>query len=97
MHAKGGQVARTVHGTLEPNIVKVVTLSKGFTGLEIINRSYDGSFLWLRTDDQDPVIGGDDTYVVIGARSFDRFNRFNEITVRMISDRAIRYSIEGTQ
>ncbi len=90
-------MAKTVHGTLEPGVIRTIELSKGFTGVEIINRSYDGSFLWLRLDGEDPVIAGDDTYVVIGARSFDRLNRFNPVMIKLLSDKAVRYSIEGSQ
>jgi hypothetical protein len=86
-------MARAAHGTLTPGQVAQVTISAGWAGIEIVNRSLHGT-IWVRFDGQDPQPEGEDSFCVLGARSF--LLRGNGITVRLLSDEALKFSVEAS-
>lgn len=90
-------MAATAHGMLTANQVTSVTVTSGSDGIVVVNRTVDGGVLWVRIDGTDPVPGGPDTYVVLGAREFPLAGRyrFKPITVRLIADTERAYSVEA--
>ena len=83
-------------GTLTPNVVTTVAMFADGNGLEVINRSQTGE-IWCRLDGNDPTVGGANCYVVLGARMFPTPTQgsYGPISVRMISNAALSYSVEG--
>jgi hypothetical protein len=54
---------RIVHGTLVAATVTTVTLDHDYNSVEVMNRSTT-SDLYFRVDGTDPVVAGNDSYVV---------------------------------
>lgn len=91
-------------GTLTPNVVEKVKVKiSGFgdaNRVGVINRSriqglINGAVIWARTDDVDPEIKGDSSYPVFSTRIFDCIDGRSWVEVRMISDQAVEYTLEG--
>lgn len=87
-----------VSGTLTPNEVEYVTVNVAEFGpqsmIGIVNRSQDG-VIWVRTDGVDPEVAGFDCYPVLSYRSFDSPEGANEVTIGLISDMEINFTVEG--
>lgn len=86
-------------GTLTPNVVETVSIEVTATGaanaVGILNRS-ESNAIWVRLDGKDPEVEGDDSFPVMNYRLFDARAGFTTVTVKMISDTALDYTVEGT-
>lgn len=72
-------MASSVHGSLAPNVVTAEVVVPGAGGLVVINRSMIGA-IWVRLDGEDPEAGGDDSFVVMGARDFPSTRRISVLS-----------------
>lgn len=86
-------MAATAHGTLTANAVTSVTLDADTDGIQVVNRSQTGA-IWVRVDGSAPTVGGANSYVVLGARSFT-IRRRGSLTIKLISDEALDYTVEA--
>jgi hypothetical protein len=86
-------VAATAHGTLTANTVTSVTVTADTDGLQVVNRSKTGA-IWVRIDGGTPAVAGADSFVVLGVRSFS-IRIKGALTVKLISDDALDYSVEA--
>lgn len=92
-------MASTTHGTLSPNTVASVSVTPGYEGIVVVNRSLEGE-IWVRIDGQDPSPSAPDSYVVLGAREFPMSLtqvRKGSVNVRLVSDAARQFSVEAIQ
>lgn len=92
-------LVKTAHGTLTAGSVTTVTIIPGEEGIVVVNRDLDGE-IWVRLDNQDPAVGQNGSYVVIGAREFPMSRpdvRKGFTNVRLISDADRTYSVEAIQ
>lgn len=92
-------MAKTTHGTLTANTVSSVSIVPGSEGIVVVNRDMTGT-IWVRIDGSDPQVGGDGSYVVIGAREFPMSLtevRKGSVNVRMVADAARKFSVEAIQ
>lgn len=89
-------MASTAHGGLTADTVKSVEVEAGRKGVVVVNRAQTG-VIWVRLDGTDPVVEGGGTYAVFGAREFDlpRVQQGATVTVKMVADSALAYSVEG--
>lgn len=84
----------TTHGTLTPNVVATATVDPGWIGIVVVNRTGSG-VIWVRIDGQDPAPMGENSYAVLGVRSFMLRRRNQPVTVRMIAGTALDYTVEA--
>jgi hypothetical protein len=92
-------MAKTTHGTLSANSVASVSITPGYEGIVVVNRTLSGE-IWVRIDGVDPGVGADGSYVVIGAREFPMSLsdvRKGTINVRLVSDAVRQFSVEAIQ
>lgn len=95
-------MASTAHGTLTAGAVRTVDIEPGEEGFVVVNRDRQGE-LWVRLDGQDPAIGGDGSYVVLGSRQFPMGRRERSrltggtLEVRLIADAARNYTVEAVR
>lgn len=92
-------MASTAHGTLSAGQVTTVSIRPGEEGIVVVNRDLDGT-IWVRIDGGTPAIEAADSYVIFGAREFPLSRRQiakQEITVKLISDGARKFSVEAIQ
>ncbi len=85
-------MANIKSGTLTPSTVATVTVSADGLGIQVVNRSQNGT-IWVRLDGVDPVAAADDVFAVIGVRHFA--TRTGSVQVRLISTAALAYTVEG--
>lgn len=79
-------------GTLVAMQVTTVQINAGDFGVNITNRADSPSFvIWARIDGADPVIGGDDSFIVQGTRSF---YSTGTTTVKLISAYPVAYTVD---
>lgn len=85
-------------GTLTPGEPKEVTVTIASFGtgnsFGVLNRSGEG-IIWVRTDGGTPGVEEDDSYPVMSYREFDGKEGCTSVTVTMISDQALDYTVEG--
>lgn len=83
------------HGTLTANQVSTVVIRPGPDGLDVVNRSQTGT-IWVRIDGTDPVIEAAGSFACLGVRTFAmRVRHQDDVTVTMISDAALKFSVEA--
>lgn len=90
-------MARAVSGTLTPDEVEPVTVTDTRpAGIEIVNRSGSGT-IWYRLDGVDPTVGGAGCHPVLGSRRIDNpwSTGGKSVTVKLISDEALDYTVEA--
>jgi hypothetical protein len=81
------------HATLGVNTADVVTFSKSFKAIEVLNR---GSVeIYFRVDGTNPTIGGDDAYVVMPGAPLQVPSLANPDVVRLIASASCAYSVTG--
>ncbi len=87
-----------VSGELTANEVEIVTVNVANFGSQnivgVVNRTQDG-VIWVRIDGENPEIEGFDSYPVLSYRMFKCPKGDHEATVRMISDQALDFTVEG--
>lgn len=92
-------MAKAKSGTLDPGIVTEVTVTVdpfgGNRGVGITNRTGTGE-IWVRIDGEDPIVEGDDCYIVIAVRELETPTGASSITVKLLSNDAISYTVEGS-
>ena len=88
-------ISKSGHGVLVIGVVATVVLADYAAFVRVINRG-GASAIWVRMDGVDPVVGGSESYAVLPNEE-RRFAvpdpRVSE--VRLISDSAAPYSVEG--
>lgn len=85
----------SAHGSLTANQITTVSITPGPDGLDVVNRSQTG-VIWVTIDGTDPVIETAGTYACVGVRTFSMsIAHQRTVTVKMISDSALKYSVEG--
>lgn len=83
-------------GTLTPDQVEDVEIEDAWPdGITVINRSQTGT-IWVRLDGVNPVAAGDNSHPVLGVRYFPAPRVQEAVTVKLISDAALDYTVEGT-
>ncbi len=88
----------SVHGTTVPGQVTVVEISADrVQGVNIVNRSLTGE-LWVRFDGEDPVVEGEGSFAVLGARNYPypKTTAGEGVEIKLISDDAVKFSVEGS-
>lgn len=60
---------RAQSGTLVAGQVVTVKFPQYFWNLVVVNRSTTNQEIWVRTDGEDPTVGGDDCFPVLGQQS----------------------------
>lgn len=87
-------------GTLTANTVATVTVSVDSSGsgntFTVTNRSLTGT-IWVRVDGTNPTVAGDNCFPVLGSRTFKAKSGLREVAVKLISDAALAYSVEGLE
>jgi len=91
--------AEALSGTLTANVATTgLQLTATYPGgINIINRSGTGT-IWYRLDGTAPTVAGNDCHPVLGAvhidNPFDTGTALGAVTVKLISDAALAYTIE---
>ena len=85
-------------GTLTISTVASVAVSVDAFGpgnqVGVLNRSSTG-VIWVRTDGVDPTVAGDNCFPVLSYRAFNVPAGGTEVTIKLISDAALAYTVEG--
>lgn len=85
----------SAHGSLTANQIAQAVITPGPDGLDVVNRSQT-SVIWCTIDGSDPVIAGAGTFACIGVRTFAMSTAHQRtVTVKMIADTGLNYSVEG--
>jgi hypothetical protein len=87
-------VAKSKHGTLVANAITSLTIDSYTPVITITNRSQVGE-IWFTVSGNDPAAGGDDTFVVLGARTVASPSISAATTVKLLSTGTQSYSVEG--
>ena len=83
-------------GTLTQAQVEDVEITDAHPdGITVINRSQTGA-IWVRLDGPDPEVEGDNSHPVLGVRYFPAPRAQQAVTVKLLSDEALDYTVEGT-
>lgn len=83
------------HGTLVASTVAPVTVTDGYPGVVVLNRSATGT-IWVRLDGTDPTVAGANCYPVMGVRYFRVPGPHAvTVTVKLIASAALDYTVEG--
>jgi hypothetical protein len=81
-------------GALVAAAVTAVTVQAWQYGVNVINRTA-GQEIWVRLDGTDPTVGGNDCFLVLGARNFPVDLKAGTLTVKLISSGTPNYTVEG--
>lgn len=81
-------------GTLVAATVATVQIQAWTYGVNVINRTA-GQEIWVRLDGTDPTVGGNDCFLVLGARNFPVDLKSGNVTVKLISSGTPNYTVEG--
>lgn len=86
-------MSQSFSGVLTPNVVTSITIDAIDLGVNVINR-YQAGELWVRYDGTNPTVGGNGSFLVLGA---SHFTMTGIKTVKLISNLAILYTVETVQ
>jgi hypothetical protein len=91
-------VTTAKHATLASSVVDIVTVSRSYGQVRIVNRSSGGgaAAIFVRLDGVDPAVTADNTFAVSpGQEKLLLPPATESIEVRVISSGAAPYSVEG--
>jgi hypothetical protein len=84
-------------GTLTPSTATPIAITDAFPGgIWVHNRTQTGE-IWVRLDGTPAAVAADDNFLVSGSRHFPPYRIGTEaVTVSLISNQALDYTVEGT-
>jgi hypothetical protein len=91
----GSTAPFAAHGALTANQITEVVVRPGPDGLDVVNRSQTG-VIWVTIDGSDPAPLASNSFACIGVRTFAmRVRHQDDVTVKMIADSALNYTVEA--